>query len=105
MYRKIYDIKKGSTREPSMKNSRSRCSPGFGLKPKGTREPSTGRHSQCDPGLELLERSGGYRDCKGFRQQGHGGDWRLGAAVQQPSYGELRQPDKCTLSEFNIIDI
>ena len=29
-----------------------------------------------------------------FWQQGLGGDWRLATAVQQPSYVELRQPDK-----------
>ena len=45
--------------------------------------------------LVILERSGGYSDCKGFWQQGHGGDWRLGAAAQQPSSVEPRQPDKC----------
>ena len=48
--------------------------------------------------LVILERSGGYSDCKGFWQQGHGGDWRLGAAVRQPSYVELISQ----LSQINV---
>ena len=66
------------------------------LKLKGTREPSTGRQSQYDPGLEReVERDQEATEIvMAFWQQGLGGDWRLATAVQQPSYVELRQPDK-----------
>ena len=33
--------------------------------------------------------------CTGFLATRTWGDWRFQAAVQQPSYVELRQPDKC----------
>ena len=42
-----------------------------------------------------LERPRGFRDCTGFLATRTWGDWRFQAAVQQPSYVELRQPDKC----------
>ena len=76
------------------------------LKLKGTREPSTGRQSQYDPGQEReVERDQEATEIVmafDFWQQGLGGDWRLATAVQQPSYVELRQPDKCILSEYNV---
>ena len=43
----------GSTHEPSMENFKKSMQPwALDLKLKGTREPSTGRQSQYDPGLE-----------------------------------------------------
>ena len=43
----------GSTREPSMENFKKSMQPwALDLKLKGTREPSIGRQSQYDPGLE-----------------------------------------------------
>ena len=87
----------GSTHEPSMENFKKSVQPwALDLKLKGTREPSTGRQSQYDPGLEReVERDEEATEIvMAFGQQGLGGDWRLATAVQQPSYVELRQPDK-----------
>ena len=54
---------------------------------KGTREPSTEGQSQCDPGLErMVQRDQEAPEIEmDFWKQRLGGDWRLVAAVQQPS--------------------
>ena len=54
---------------------------------KGTREPSTEGQSQCDPGLEkeVQRDQEAHEIVMAFWQQRQGGDWRLVAAVQQPS--------------------
>ena len=49
----LWSVKIEGAREPSMENFKKSMQPwALDLKLKGTREPSTGRHSQCDPGLE-----------------------------------------------------
>ena len=54
---------------------------------QGTREPSTEGQSQCDPGLERkVQRDQEAPEIEmDFWKQRLGGDWRLVAAVQQPS--------------------
>ena len=72
------------------------------LDPMAHGEPSTGGKSWCDLGLHG---SLGYQDYCGSENWRPGGVWRINAAVQQPSCGELWQPDKCILSDYNIFDI
>ena len=74
---------------------------------QGTREPSTEGQSQCDPGLErkVQRDQEAHEIVMAFWQQGQGGDWRLVAAVQQPSLESGGSQIDVFLSEYNIFDI
>ena len=74
---------------------------------KGTREPSTEGQSQCSPGLEReVQRDQEAPEIEmDFWKQRLGGDWRLVAAVQQPSLESGGSQIDVFLSEYNIFDI
>ena len=74
---------------------------------KGTPEPSTEGQSQCDPGLErMVQRDQEAPEIEmDFWKQRLGGDWRLVAAVQQPSLESGGSQIDVFLSEYNIFDI
>ena len=77
------------------------------LKLKGSREPSAEGQSQCDPGLErMVQRDQEAPEIEmDFWKQRLGGDWRLFAAVQQPSLESGGSQIDVFLSEYNIFDI